>query len=327
MTADALRLVGIVALPVVVETAAWATPAGAELRLWINRPGSARTLQLRVLPERRIEELPALALVAAGALRCERESILTGADPAGRALVLGVADDGGTAWRHALAGPTPTRWPVPVCAARPVVVWQTSSERLELAEIGADGIAAARSVPVGGPPLDVAGTGGAGGAGGAVWAAWTESAGIACAEITGQGVRAHAIAASFPSDVAVGAGPGGDGCGAAGPGGAWVAWTERGAAFVTRIGATPAEVVAVDLGDAAGGTLAVVPGQQPVLWAQRGEISEGEAPRWTSALAVPGRQPVLVDGPVHAVAWWGDVLAVVGTERLYLFEPAGPWHG
>src|SRR5262249_51646021 len=129
----ALQTAGTIALPVAVETSAWAVPVGGEVRVLINQPGSTQTTQLRVLPKHRVEPLPPLPIVVGGAAGCGRELVVTGADAKGLPLVLGVADDGKTTWQTSIDGPTPTLWPVPGCAPQPIICWQTSFDKLEVA--------------------------------------------------------------------------------------------------------------------------------------------------------------------------------------------------
>lgn len=305
-SSNAFRLAGIIALPVAVDTAVYTAARDDELRLWINRPAT-KTLQLRVRPDRSIEELPPLGTVASGAARCDGEFVVTGANAEGRPVVLGLADDGTVAWQFSLDGPVPIRWPIPLCAPRPTIVWQTSTSTLEVARVDRSILAGHRAVPVGGPPLVVAS------AGDSIWAAWTGTSAVTCAEITETGVRAMQVPADLASDAAI------CGCSA----GACVAWIQNGSAYFTRIvhGAAPTEpVVALDLAEAAGGTMALVAGPRAVVWAQRGEIIEGETPRWTSALVLPGWETFTVEGRVQAVVWWAGGLVVVGSEALYFVE-------
>jgi hypothetical protein len=299
---------GRIALPAAVHTAACAAAAGDDLVVLINRPGEGRADALRVRPGGTVQALPPLPMVAAGVALCGGELLATGADAEGTPLVIGVAADGGISWRVSLPGPAPTRWPVPGCAPGPVVAWQTAAGVLEVADAGPGGIGAARSVPVGGPPLDVAV------GGGAVWAAWTERSAVRVAAVRGGGVVTLDLPAEFPSDVAAGATAEG----------AAVAWTERRGAFLSRIGGGESRPpVALDLGPAAGGTLAVVAGPEPLVWAQRTETREGEAPGSVSTLVLPGREPARIDELVFAVAWWGRRVAAVCAGHVRLFDPGG----
>jgi hypothetical protein len=189
-----------------------------------------------------------------------------------------------------------------------VVAWQASPGALEVARAGPGGIARVRSVPVGGPPLDVAV------GGGAAWAAWTERDAVRVAAARDGGVDELRLPARFPADVAVGASAEE----------AAVAWTEGAGAFLARLAPGGAGApAALELGPAAGGTLAVVAGPEPLAWAQRLETREGEEPGAVSALALPGRAPLLVHELVFAVAWWGRRIAVVCAGAVRLFDPEG----
>lgn len=299
---------GRIALPGAVETSAWAVPMAGGLRLLVNRPGAGATDQLHLHPSGEMEEMPPLPLVAAGAAACGGMLVATGSGPEGAPLAVGTAEDGGTAWRIELPG-RPVRWPVPGCAPGPALAWQTAFDALRTAPIGPGGIGAIRSVPVGGPPLDVAvGEG-------AVWAAWAAPDALHLAEIRADGVRTHRLPAAQPGEVAVGAAPGG----------ALVAWMQGREAFLLRIGpgGEADAPLALDLGPAWGGTLAVIPGPEPLVWAQRGTTRGDEPPEWTSALAVPGHPPVLVDEMVFAVAAWGRRVAVVCAGEILLLERVG----
>ncbi|MGH7391043.1 MAG: hypothetical protein ACREM3_16530 [Candidatus Rokuibacteriota bacterium] len=255
----------------------------------------------------RLERLPALPIVAAGVACCDGELMVTGASAAGQPRVVGLAGNGRIVWQHAVPGPLPSRWPVPGCAREPVIAWQTSPGRLELARVDADGIGPRRPVPVGGPPLEIA-------AGpGAIWAAWADASGIHGREITTGDIRDIHLATSRPSTVAIGA------C----PGGACLAWTLNGSSFLARVVsgmAVPDTAAPLDLADADGGTLAVVSGPEPIVWAQRAETIEGEPPRWISVLVMPGAISIEVEGLVHAVTWWGEAVAIVGAGELIVLK-------
>lgn len=294
---------GVVALPVVAETAAWVVPFEDELRILINRPGSETTAQLRVLPTRLIEQLPALPMIAAAGCRCGRLLLVTGADRDGRPLVVGVAEDGSINWQVFLRGETPIRWPISTCAPEAAIVWQTEHGKIEVAEVGAGGLVRSRAFSVGGPPLGVAA------AGNSIWAVWPETSQIVISEVTKTNVRTVHVHGYSASDVAVGASPEG----------ACVAWASDASAFLIRIaagGESSQPPVELDLADAAGGTLAVFPGPEPLVWAQRLKLIEGEPPRWTSVLSIPGGTPLVIERQLHSVAWWGDTVVALGSSEL-----------
>ena len=300
---------GVLALPVAVETAAWVTPVDDEMHIWINGPNSGETTQLRLLPTRQIEKLSSLPFVTAGVTACDKELVITGSDTAGQAVVLGTTTDGAVVWQFTMAGPTPTRWPVPGCTTKPVIVWQISPDKIEVADVGPNGLSLQQSVNVGGPPLDF--TIGDN----YIWGVWTDSSGIRGVKIGTQGIQPIHISVPFPADVAIGV------C----PEGPCVAWIQGSLAFLTKITSgvdlitSPPEL---DLADAAGGTLAIVSGREPLLWAQRGKFIEDEEPRWISALALPDSKPLMIEGFVHTVAWWGDTVVVVGSGELRFLKLA-----
>lgn len=313
--ASALRTIGAVALPMRVESAAWAVPVGNDLLVLVNQPGTSQTRQWRIRSHdasgfdefESHELLPPLPVVAAGAADCGQELLVTGADGRGKAIFLGATPPGQRAWQFEINGPTPIRWPVPGCAWQPVVVWQDAHGALEVAAASAAGLSGRRSIPVGGPPLEVAV------GAGAVWAAWRTATAIEVVEIREHDSRSLRVPAAFASDVAIGA----DAVRAC------VAWTQADGAFFARLGAqaAPAEpAVSLDLGRARGGRLALIAGREALVWAQRAESSEHESPAWTSSLLLPGRPPLAIDGLVHAVAWWGDRVAVVGAAEIHFLQ-------
>lgn len=305
---SSLRSAGVLALPVAVETAAQVLSLKDELHLLINRPGATSTVHLRLLPSaQEFEQLPALPMVAAGACECAYKLLVTGADEAGHPFVLSLDADGKLLWQTNLDVASPARWPVPACAPQPLIAWQSAHGKLDAASCGPEGIGERHAFDVGGPPLSLA----CGNQ--SLLAAWGEAAGILCLEITEGNVRRIHVPATFPSEVAVGA------C----SDGACLAWMQSDAAFFTRT-AAEANVVAthlqLDLQDAGGGKLALVSGPQPLVWASRAELDTAHGPRWINALVLPGKSPLVLDGFVHAAAWWGERLAVVGSQELRLFE-------
>lgn len=304
--ASSLRPVDALALPLAVETAAHAVQLGEELRILINQPGLNATAQLRLLPTLEMEELPPLPLVAAGVAACVDELLVTGADEAGVPVVMRVAADGKLLWQFKLEGASPARWPAPFCATQSHIVWQTSLDKLEVASCGPNGIVASRSFNIGGPPLSVA-------AGShAVWAAWSDATQIHCLEITEHAARDINLAATFPNGVAIGA------CNA----GACLAWMQAGSVFFTRVNSETGlteNPIKLDL-ENAGGTLAVVSGPHPLVRASRADFDAGEEVEWTNAIVLPCKSPVIFKGFVHALAWWGEMLAVIGWEQICLLK-------
>jgi hypothetical protein len=43
--------------------------------------------------------------------------------------------------------------------------------------------------------------------------------------------------------------------------------------------------------------------------------------RYVSALAVAGKTPIMIEGLVYSVAWWGEKLAVMGSDELWFYRP------
>jgi hypothetical protein len=103
---------------------------------------------------------------------------------------------------------------------------------------------------------------------------------------------------------------------------ACLAWARGGSGFLARLGSSPVTEppASLDLRGAADGTLTLLGGPVPMVWAQRLESIEGEPARWRSVLGQPGESPLLIDGPVHAAAWWGDAVALVGTQEVMLLR-------
>jgi hypothetical protein len=304
---SSVALVAVVGLPVAVQTAAWAVPGPTDLRLFINRPGE--TLQLRVRADRHIEALPSLPVVTAGATRCGTQLIVTASD-AGKPVALGLTDAGTLAWRVEIPGPPPTLWPLPGCAPNPVVLWQTRSGQLEVANVGAHGLSGQHAVAAGGPPLDITTQASS------IWLAWADATGVNVAEISAAGARPLHVPAASPAGVAIGAYPGG----------AFLAWARGASAFSLEIPAGQAPgsssvAIETDLGTAAGGALNIVSGPRPVLLARRRQDTDGDGARVISALALPGKAPFVTDRMVHAAAWWQHTLVAVGTTELLFLAP------
>jgi hypothetical protein len=306
------RPAAIEGLPIGVTTAARALDVGGELRLWISGPAPGETAQLRYRLGTRIEPLsplPPLPVVLAGAARCGDHLLVTGADPLGRPLALGVSVAAGSvSWRCRIEGTSPLAWPLPGCSPRPVVAWWEPAGTIEVVAIADGGLGERTTVPAGGPPLALSR------GGSEFWAAWGHADGVSAVALGRAEPRTVHLRTASPAEVAVGSVERG----------LAIAWAGRDGAFLARFddAGTPVRTpVPVDLAAAAGGTLQIVPGPEPVVWAQRGDAIEGEPAHWVSALVVPGADPLLVDGLVHDVAsWGGEALAVVGSAELLLLE-------
>jgi hypothetical protein len=293
----------VVGLPVVVESGGWILPFHDEFRVWINRPGAGRTMQFSVAPSREINELDFLPLIAAGVAECGEGFIVTGADKRGLPVVAGTGSDGRILWQQLIDGPIPFRWPAPGCGRKPMMLWQNEQGRVEVADVGANGIVNRSSFAVGGPPLDLAVTRDS------VWAIWSDASGIFAFEAADIGAQEFQLSESYTSEIALGA------C----TDGVCVAWAQAGAAFLARkrTGSKAfEEPYKFELGAAAGGPLRVIPGDEPLIQASRARLEEGEPPRVLSVLTSPGLQPLVIEGIVHSVARRGEKVVLLGETVL-----------
>ncbi len=305
-TGPSLTPVTAIALPIVVDTAALAISMEDGLHLLVNRPGSVETLHFRVLQSYQVEQVSALPLVGTGVVGCGQQIIVTGADSSGFPQVLCVNLDSKVAWHFEVDDLIPIHHPVPGCTPQPVIAWQRDHGNLEVADCGPAGVIRRGTFRVGGPPLEIAF------GHEMIWSAWATPAGIRLAGF-GQAGLSSEIPASFASDLAVGAYPEG----------VCLVWTQSGTNLFGHVladGRLAAPLEEINLEGAAGGKLALVPGPEPLVWAQRVEIREGESPDWTSALVFPGSLPIRIDGLVHAVAWWNEVVVIVGSETMHFLR-------
>jgi hypothetical protein len=295
--------VGVVGLPVPVETTGYVVAFDDEVRIWNNRPGEGTTMQWRVRARAEIEELPPLSIVAAGAVRCGTGFVITGALQDGRAVVVGSDEDGVVLWQHELDGPAPTRWPIPACIPTPVVVWQTAYGQVEIADVTASALIRRASVAVGGPPLDIAA------AANSIWVVWSSESGVWAAEQDQRSRRTFQVDAAYASQLAVGS------C----AGGVCIAWGReqppvlaQGDVARTKFG--PA--VPLDVAGVVGGALDVIPGGPPLVHVRGSALNENAELQPVSVLTAPATTPLVIEGLVHAVACRDDEVVVLGSTDL-----------
>jgi hypothetical protein len=294
---------GLVGLPVTVDSAGLLLPFEDEFRVWINRPGATKTIQLRVLPSQRIEELATLPVVLAGAVQCGSGFIVTGSDASGSAMVLGSAADGGVVWQHRVDGPQPIRWPVPCCAPRPTIVWQTEQGKMELADAWEAGVIRRGTFEVGDPPLEVAG------AKHSIFAVWSDGAGIWTLKIANEQARPVRIQSSYVSEIAAGW------CGE----NLAIAILQNHAVFLILAGEDGSAFGAprqLDVPAKMLGSLTVVPGPKPLVWMRGGDSREGVAPQARSILTGPDMHAVEIDGLIYSVASQDDLVVLLGSNEL-----------
>jgi hypothetical protein len=301
--ADDLTPVGVVGLPVAVTTSAWLAGGDDGLHLLVGEPQIGATAHILLRQgATTLTALPPLPLVAAG-VACGPDGLaITGANAAGDALIIGVSQAGESLWRCALEGPPPIRWYVPFAMPELAVVWQVAANRIEIASIDGGVLRGRESIPVGGPPLTIAA------GAGRLWAAWAEDR-VTRAVVCGRDGVSYWTAAEAKADaIAIGA------CNEH----AWMAWSAAGETFLSDLESGCAGV-RIELGRAAGGALVVAPGPFPIVWAQQAVSNAWGERIYVSALARPGRLPILFEGLVHAVAWCCGRLAVLGSTDLWLF--------
>lgn len=59
-----------------------------------------------------------------------------------------------------------------------------------------------------------------------------------------------------------------------------------------------------------------------LAWAQRIDVLEPRPPCWKNALVAPGEPACRIEGLVHAIAWWEDRVAVVGSSEILVLQRA-----
>ncbi|HXU46559.1 MAG TPA: hypothetical protein VN783_13610 [Thermoanaerobaculia bacterium] len=331
----ALRGAGIVALPVAATKEARALEVAGALRLFVAGPDSGETAQLRLdpggprAPASIFSTLPALPLALADAACCGSEILVTGADPLGRAVAVGLsAADGSLVWRREIQ-PKGFAWPLPGCARGPVLVSQGGGGAIEIVAIAGGEPSAPRTVAAGGSSLS---TFALSRGGRSLWAAWGHAGGIHAVDLgSGPGSNPGGSDAGF--DLALGAPRAGGPAAlprelavATWRGGVALAWLGPDGAFLALCdgaGRPLDEPARIDLGDAEGGRLRLASGPEPLAWVQRGEAIEGEPMRWTSILSLPGSPPATLDGLIHDVAWWGERVVAVGEGEILILDSEG----
>jgi hypothetical protein len=300
----------LIALPVEAPSAAWAIAQGDALKLWINLPGSGTTFQARVDPAGAVTSHASLPWIVAGVAADEQTTLVTGADAGGRPIVATLRADGTPVWQHRIEGPPPLQWPVPALLPEPVIVWQRQANEVQIAKVSAAGVTDARRVAVGAPSPQIAV------AGGSCWIGWLDRNGAFAKQIT-----TDDGADNEPAHWSL---PGADtlalGVDARGLCGAWSAGASGGFGYLEPRGGAILDRVALDLADAAPGTLRILGGRAALVWAQRVEVREPAAPRWKNALVAPGEPACRIEGLVHATAWWGDRVAVVGSTEIVVLQ-------
>lgn len=298
------KLDGRIGLPVAVQTAAYVVPLEDDLYLWINGPDGGETTQLRITKTRQIEELPMLDIVTGGAVYCQKEFILTGTDLEGRPVVLRVTTDGIETWRTVVEGTLPTIWPSPYCIGQPVIVWQTSPDRMYVAEVKANRLSHLHSVDVAMPSIKMTSDGQA------IYAVWADSSGVRGFQISVTDIKPIHSPMPYPDNLAIGTAQGT----------VFIAWQQGHSVSLGELNAgAKALHILFDASSVSGFTL--VSGSKPLLWMQQNTYGDHEdIMHWSSALALPHGAPLLIDGLVHRVAWWGDTLVVVGSLEILFFK-------
>lgn len=301
----------LIGLPVEATGAAWAIAQGDALNLWINLPASGTTVQARIDPGGVVSSLEPLPWILAGVASDEQMRLVTGADADGHPIVAALSAGGKPAWQHRIEGPAPLQWPVPVLLPEPVIVWQTQANEVRIAKVGAEGITGARRVTVNtaSPQIAVAG--------GGCWLAWLDGSGVFAKQTTANDDERNEPEVRWSL-------PGADtlalGFDARGLCAAWSAGASGGFGYLEPRGGAILDRVALDLADAAPGALRIFGGDAALVWAQRLEVLEPAPPRWKNALVAPAEPACRIEGLVHAMAWWGDRVAVVGRTAILVLQ-------
>jgi hypothetical protein len=304
--AASIVLTKVLRLPAVADYAVWVVPVHDEFYIWINKPMERRTRQFKVDVSYEFTEQKSLPLIVAGAVWSGRSFILTAADLNGQPVVAETDANGTLLWQQPLECSQPYRWPAPACDRTPLVVWQPEQGRVDVAKVSGKGLAQLGSIAVKGPPLSLAV------AEDSLWAVWSDQSGVFAVEANDSGVKHYQLADAYYSEV--GAGRCGDGV--------TMAWARGGSAFLTEKHASAAfrKTVELELGEATGGSLRVVEGDQPLVHAWRGYSDEGETPRVISVVTGPATAGVTIEGLIYSVVNHGGTLVTIGENEMKFFK-------
>ena len=301
----------LIALPVEALSAAWAIAQRDSLRLWINLPGSGTAVQARIDPSGAVASDAPLPWILAGVAADEQTTLVTGADAGGHPIVAALSTSGEPAWQHRIEGPAPLQWPVPALLPEPVIVWQTRANEMQIAKVSAAGVTGVRRVAVGASTPQIAV------AGGSCWIAQLDRSRAFARQITAHDGERNEPEAHWSL-------PGADtlalGMDARGLCAAWSAGASGGFGYLESGGGAVLDCVALDLADAVPGTLRILGGRAALVWAQRLDVLEPAPPCWKNALVAPGEPACRIEGLVHAIAWWQDRVALVGSTEILVLQ-------
>jgi hypothetical protein len=297
-------------LPIAVQFAAWLVPTADDLYIWINAGGS-ETNQLRLNETRELEMLPKLNIVGGGVAACRREFILTGTDLYGKPVVLGVNGDGTEQWRTTVTGAKPTAFPVPYCIGQPLIVWQTEPLKMHIAQMQSGALEHLHTVDIGMPPVRTTALDNT------LYVVWANKGGIDGLAIDTGSIKPFHTTMPYPATLAIGTAHEN----------LYVAWKQRDANFIAALTDDRTgihEPIEIDMKKSRGGKFHLVSGQQPLIWIQHLDNENAADGRWSSALAIPQHPPLYIDGQIYRIAWWNDLLVVLGSVDMLVFKVSTP---